>query len=460
MMKRFVIGVFLLIGISAVAQHQKILYGFNKIPQTLLLNPGGEIDYKYHIGVPALSGVNTNVNVSGLTVADLFRDDNIDFTTKLIGVVDNLGDNDYAAINTQIEILNAGYRLNDKTYISGGFYTEIDAFFSIPKDLLLLARDGNSAYLNRSFLISKINVKADALTVLHAGVSRKINEKMTVGARLKIYSGLLNLTSTGNQGSFRTRLGANSVYEHILSNLDASVQSSGFYNTDNEFDVDGNSIRSNAFLGSNMGLGLDIGFTYHANEQTEFTASILDFGYIGYKDKLRNATIQGDYVFSGIEFQYENNQVNPDYWQDLNDDLDEAIDEEENKDEYSVMRPIKLNASVKHSFGKSRREENCTDMMYNDYFDNAVGAQLHSTFRPIGPRFALTGFYERRLAKKINTKVTYTIDDFSYANFGLGISADIWKINVYGLVDNVFKLSDIADASTASVQFGLNVVFD
>ena len=73
---------------------------------------------------------------------------------------------------------------------------------------------------------------------------------------------------------------------------------------------------------------------------------------------------------------------------------------------------------------------------------------------------ALTGFYERKFSKYLTTKVTYTIDDFSASNIGLGVSTNVGKINVYGLVDNVFKLGDVADANTASLQFGVNFIFN
>ena len=64
------------------------------------------------------------------------------FNTKLDNVINQLGNNDYLSINTQIEVINAGYQLNEKDYLSVGFYTELDIFSSIPKDFLELLRDG------------------------------------------------------------------------------------------------------------------------------------------------------------------------------------------------------------------------------------------------------------------------------------------------------------------------------
>ncbi|MFY7671356.1 DUF5723 family protein [Tenacibaculum sp. MEBiC06402] len=456
-MKKVIFLLLMLISVHLTSQNKQILYGFDNIPQTLLLNPGAETNYKYHIGIPLISGISAQANISGFTIADLFRADNVDFNTKLDNVINQLGNNDYLSINTQVEVINAGYKINDKDYLSVGFYTELDAFSVIPKDFLELVRDGNAGNLNRSFLFSKLSGKADLLGVIHAGITRKFNERFTAGARLKIYSGSLNMMSNDNQGSLTTRLGTNGIYEHTLSNVDLAGYSSGFYNDNNALDVEVGDVLSKTFLGPNLGLGIDVGFTYNVDEQTKFSASLLDIGFVAYSDKLRNGTVEGDYVFSGIEFQYDGS--NPDYWQNLNDDINANVIRRQNKDSYSVLRPIKFNAALHHYFGKSRREESCSDISYHSYFDNAVGAQLFSVIRPIGPQFAFTGFYQRKVSEKFSTRVTYTIDDFSYTNFGIGISAHIWKVNVYGAVDNVFNLSDIADANSASFQFGINMLF-
>lgn len=451
------LSLLLIFSLSVTAQNKQILYGFSNIPQTLLLNPGQDVGYKYHVGMPLLSGISADINMSGFTVADLFTSDNIDFNTKLNNVISNLGSNDYAYLNTQIEVINAGVKLNKRDYLSFGFYTEADAFLTIPKGILELAKEGNASFLNRSFLLSKISSKMDVLGVLHAGISRKINNKLTVGTRLKIYSSALNIYSGGNQGSFTTRLGRDNIYVHTLNNVDASVYSSGIYNEDDEIAIEGaGDVIGSTFLGGNLGLGVDFGFTYNINNQTKIMASLLDLGFISYSDNIRNATLNGNYVFSGIEFQYDN--TNPDYWQNLTDDFNDKIQREENKESYTVARPVKLNAAIKHSFGKSRSEENCSDISYNNYYDNAVGAQLYSVLTPIGPRFAFTGFYERALLERLQAKVTYTVDDFSYTNVGIGISANIWKLNFYGVVDNVFKLSNVADANRASFQLGVNLI--
>ena len=41
---------------KVTAQNKQVLYNFAELPQSLLLNPAAETNYKFHIGVPLLSG--------------------------------------------------------------------------------------------------------------------------------------------------------------------------------------------------------------------------------------------------------------------------------------------------------------------------------------------------------------------------------------------------------------------
>ena len=63
-----------LIGIFSMhAQNKQILFGFDEIPQNLMVNPSAKIYQKYHVSVP-FSGIYANVGITGFTMADLFRE--------------------------------------------------------------------------------------------------------------------------------------------------------------------------------------------------------------------------------------------------------------------------------------------------------------------------------------------------------------------------------------------------
>ncbi|HLU80654.1 MAG TPA: DUF5723 family protein, partial [Flavobacteriaceae bacterium] len=83
-----------------------------------------------------------------------------------------------------------------------------------------------------------------------------------------------------------------------------------------------------------------------------------------------------------------------------------------------------------------------------------------SIFRPKGPQMAGTLFYHRRLAEFLSAKATYTVDSYSFSNVGLGVSADIGKVNFYLAADNLIKYGNLAKAKSVSLQFGFNIIID
>ena len=444
-----------LIGLNSFSQNKQVLYDFAGLPQTLLLNPGLETDYKFHIGVPLLSGISSEIKSTGFSLSEIFAVNNNSITNKISAVLNKIDADDYLKVNTQIEVFSAGFRFDKKTYISFGFYQELDAIGYLPKDAFTLINEGNTSYLNKSFSISEMIYKLDVLGVIHAGISRKVSDELTLGGRFKVYSSALNLETSNNSGTFTTGLGNNNMYIHQLDNVNLNLRTSGL-RSNNEYISDARTYIENSLLGGNLGAGIDLGFTYHATPQLQFSGSLIDFGFVHHTKNIQNQLIVGSFTFEGIEFEFDSNR---NYWQELDAALKEQLPIVENQDSYTSWRPAKLNAAIKYSFGE-KRSKYCFDNTLKDFYTNAFGAQLYSVFRPLRQQFALTSFYEKSFSNKLQAKITYTIDDYSYNNIGVGVSARIWKINFYGILDNLTKLSDISSSNNVSLQFGFNLLFN
>lgn len=452
---RIILSIFLLC-FGVTTSQQKLLYGFAENPQTLLLNPGAETNYRYHVGIPFLSGVSINVSSTDLVLADLFLDDGIDFSQKVNRTLNRLDEDDYIQTNINIAVLNGGLRVDDKTYLSFGFYQELDFIFYIPKDIITLVNEGNQPYLNRPFSLNQLAFKGDILGVLHAGISRKINEKLNIGGRVKIYSSSANIETSNNAGTFTTTQSDTNLLRQYLSGVNVGIRSSGIVENDETLD-NPSSLFSRTFLGGNLGLGFDVGFTYHITPQWEVTGSILDVGFIKHSKNIRNFTAAGDFVFDGVNFQYDGS--NTDYWEELDAAFEEQVPNGENEDSYVSWRPAKFNAALRYSFGE-RRSKVCYAPTKKGYYYNALGVQLHTVFRPVRPQMALTSFFETAISEKFHVKVTHTFNDFSNANFGAGFVGQLFNVNIFGMVDNILGLSNIASSTATSVHLGVNMVFD
>ena len=423
---------------------QQIAFSFGETPQTLLLNPGSETNYKSHFGIPVLSNFQLTIGNTGFQMGDLFSNDSRPFNEKFEKVLEQLSPDDYINLNTKIDVLNFGYRYNNKIYISVGFYEELDLMVYFPKDAIEGLYYGNDPFFNRSFSVSQAIMKADLLGVLHAGISKKIDEKLTIGGRFKIYSSSLNVETNNNSGSITTTTNTTNITRLTLQNLDAEVSTSGVDNF--------------SLLGGNLGVGFDVGLTYHFSPQIEFTGSILDLGFVKHSKNTRNFTAKGNYVLDGINFEY--NPDDPiDYWEQLSNDFKARIPNEETEDAYTSWRPMKLNAALKYSFGE-RRNKFCYTKTHKQYYYNSIGFQMHTIMRPLKPQFSFTSFYEKSLSQKIYTKFTHTINDYSSTIFGAGASLQLGKLHVFGALDNVLGVRDLSTLNTISLNFGLNIIIN
>ncbi|MFT7628758.1 MAG: hypothetical protein ACI9OS_002422, partial [Ulvibacter sp.] len=152
-----------------IGQNKQVIYGMADIPQNLLLNPGGKMPQKMHIGIPFLSQIHINGGSSGLSVYDIFGNSNEDINTRIRNKIFELSERDFFTATQQLEIINFGWLAKNKIYFSGGLYEELDFIFYFPRDLAILAWEGNSDYLNYEFDLGQVSSTGDLLSVYHFG---------------------------------------------------------------------------------------------------------------------------------------------------------------------------------------------------------------------------------------------------------------------------------------------------
>jgi hypothetical protein len=420
------------------------------------MNPGSDVKYTWFTGIPLLSGISANVGSSGFSVYDLFANNGVDFNTKLRNVVFSTSRNDKVAINEQLEIISGGFKLGDwqkGSYVSFGMYQEADFFGYMPKDYAILALDGNQNYLGKVFDMGDLSARGEMLTVFHLGYHKNVSEKLILGARGKIYSSIFNVSSTKNSGYFYTIQGTNSIYEQVIS-ANGLVNTSGLSNyTDNYTGNAKSDIMKKALLGGNLGLGLDLGFTYYPQKNLQITASLIDIGFVHHSKDFQSYSYKGYYKAEGLTPDFIAGSTN-----DIVKEFNDAIPLDTLNFKYNTWRPLKFNSSIQYSFGDGRNSE-CSCLGNEIVYKNSVGAQLFAMSAPRSPLMALTAYYRRKFSDSLEMKATYTIDSFSYKNIGLGLSTTIGKVNFYFLADNLLEYRDISKANSLSFQLGLNIIF-
>ena len=170
--------IFLVFSVS-YGQNKQVLYDFAGLPQTLLLNPGAEVNLKFHMGLPLMSKLSFQAGFTGFSIYDIFADDGRSINDKLEEAVDTYGKTEFIAVHQQIELLSGGFQLPNKSYLSFGFYQELDILAKIPEDIIDLYYNGNTT-INRKYSARKTGARGELLGVLHLGLSKKINEKWQI----------------------------------------------------------------------------------------------------------------------------------------------------------------------------------------------------------------------------------------------------------------------------------------
>lgn len=437
---------FLLLFVSTYSQNKQILYDFTGVAQSLMLNPGSDVNYKFYIGIPFLSGFSTHAGVSGFSASDLFLKDGVDFNDKFESFLSSMKNTDFAAINQQVELVSGGFAIGKEKkrgYLSFGMYQELDFFAFFPKDIIALSVYGNE--IGKKFNFSDLNFKGDLSSVFHLGFHKRIADDLIVGARFKVYSSIININSTQNNGYLLTDP---STYKQTLySKIAINTSGAANYNDDNFATNFADNLTKKMFLGGNLGFGVDLGLTYNLEDNIQLTASVVDLGAIKHTKEIKNYNYVGFYSFS-----------NP-----IDIVGQELPEKEYSYNSYTTWRPLKFNSSIRYSFDEKiyskNNESSYIDSYSKNVFESSVGAQLFMMSTSKSPIIALTGFYEKKFSDTFNVKITYTMDSFSYTNLGLGLSSKLGPVNFYILGDNLIGYNNFNKMNSMSLQFGLNLVF-
>ncbi|WP_286760966.1 DUF5723 family protein [Salegentibacter sp. UBA1130] len=462
------IGLFLIISGTVVAQNKPLLFNVDDLPQTLMSNPGAQINFTGHIGIPFFSQIHLSAGSTGADLYDVFANDGTNINTRIQETMRNMDSRDYFSINQQLEIFSMGWKIDKKNYLSTGIYQEMDVFSYFPKDPAILANEGNNDYLNEPFYFDDVSFTGEIMTVYHLGINHKFDNRLTVGARAKLYSSIFNAESTGNTGRFTTYTtpDGRNVYNHEVVDMNVLINTSGFAPLKEE---EGMTVEqataellSRSFFGGNVGFGLDLGLSYILHEQFILSGSVQDLGAVFQRKDVENYRYFGSYETSGIEPLFPELDANEEalpYWDDFEDEVDRNLRDETTNQSYTTWRPIKANFAMEYGFGPAFLPCHYLSVKKVRYM-NLLGMQLSGVKRPKGFVYAFTTYWDRKINENQRLKVSYSLDDYSLTNIGLMYTRTFNKFNVYLAANNLLAFPNLAKAHSASLQLGMQLIFN
>lgn len=203
--------------------------------------------------------------------------------------------------DVNVAILSAGFKA------FGGYNTiELNSKLSfgmaMPYELFAFARNTG----NKTYDIGDINVHAQSYAELAFGHSHKINDKLRVGAKLKFLFGLgradfqfkdvkADLAATNKWTVSGDALAQVSVqgFKYKMKKEDYKQEGAGQYDKIDDVDVDGYGL-------SGFGMAVDLGAIYKINDDWTLSASILDLGFIRWKNNVQAENKEKSFEFAGF----------------------------------------------------------------------------------------------------------------------------------------------------------------
>ena len=402
------------------AQQSLTLYNMQAIPQAMYVNPGVMPLTGINIGLPAMSSNYLNFSNSGFVMHDLFKADvNGGLLIDANSFLGKLKPTNYMNLNVHTDLLSFGFKVK-RNYFSFNVTERVDMRMSYTKDLFSLLVNGNGVAenLNRNMAL---NIGLDATHYREWGFNytrEVIKDKLTIGGRFKVLSGMENVNTEKSTLSLNT----NSQY-YVLS-ATGNIQA-------NTAGIDSNSQKhTSSILGfdpsrKNRGYGIDLGASYKLNKKFSFTASIIDLGFITWKDYTHNYVSKNPgsaIAFKGVNLS-----------QAINDSTD--IGKSLTKLEDSAKSSIQETHTTYHTM--------LTTQFYlgGNYWineKNNVGVILNGQYanKHLSPAFSMS--FNNRVGRWFSASLSYSMLNRSYDNVGFGLSFT-GPVQFYVVSDNILS---------------------
>jgi hypothetical protein len=399
-------------GGKAWAQIAGTQYLMNSLPQYVTNNPAFVPKYKFALGLPG-SMIDLNYYNNGFNYNDVTSVDNGKRVANLSKLTTVLPPKTYITTVAQIDLLRLGLKVGESAYLSVNSSVRAYSRAMIPKDAMSLLINGNAPYVGKTAGISPAG-DMQLFWENSVGLGVSLSEKLSVGARLKMLRGFMNVNTT----SANATVSVADNYNLTLA-ADMNVNTSGIHGI-------GDGFKLSNYSGNN-GFGADLGATFKPFDKLTLAASLVDIGAIKWKYDTYQYTLNkanANYTFQGVD---ANKLVegNSDYGKSLADSLKTRFKPDEKQgSSYSTALPAKAFVSGDY-------------MVVRNFH---VGGVIYAE-RFNGRTFTgMTLGANKHFGKVLSTTVSYTVSNRSFNNLGAGLSLNLAPVQFYIVGDNLLRM--------------------
>ena len=191
------------------AQQDFVLYNINEVPQSAYSNPSNRFNGKFYIGLPAISSIYYSISNSGFAYSDAIKKSGDSLLLDFNSLIDELQDENFTSFNSKTDLVSFGITLGDRMQLTFNVTENINFRFNYTKDFMQFVYRGNAAFEDDVANFENLGLSFNHYREYGVGLSRQINNKLRVGARVKYLYGMENLyteKTKNSHGEFTGRL--------------------------------------------------------------------------------------------------------------------------------------------------------------------------------------------------------------------------------------------------------------
>lgn len=416
---------------TVFSQKNFTLYHLNQTSQANYLNPGFKNKNRVYVSLPI--GMQTvSLMNSGFKLSDLIetraKDDSLNLNIN--NAISKMAKTNYLNAEVSNELLGFGFRIK-KNFFSFNVTNRFQSRFTYPKDLFALAIQGNGKdFLGKRASFDGLGFDLMSYVEYGLGYNRDVNDKLTVGGRIKFLSGIANIQTVKSQ------LGISTDATSFDLTIDGGMRVNSS-NLDTTALKDPSKIAQSAFSFKNLGLALDLGASYQLSQKLQLNASLLDLGYIRWATNVTNyVSSDVSYTFKGIDLNDSLSSEN------LTDTLTKVFNQHQEHDSYTTKLHTKFYLGAKYEFNKNFYS---SALLYNEIVASKYTAGLSVAINA-------------RLKNWLYASLNYSTYGRSYNNVGFGFNIKGGPIQFYVMSDNILAFLNPEKAKHVHASFGMNIV--
>ncbi|HMR42384.1 MAG TPA: DUF5723 family protein [Saprospiraceae bacterium] len=427
---------FMIVFFAAQAQPEFGLHFLNKTAQSSKTNPAFIAQKGLVVTLPNLYN---HLEITGPTFGELVsKNADGEYRFDIETAIDKLEATNQIRENFDIETVGVVFGLGGLRF-QVHHAVRFGAYFEYPKELAQLIWRGNAQFIGQTIPLDN-DLQVAGFNEFGLGSSIKLS-KLTLGARVKLLTGIGDASSERNRASLHT---SDDVYQLTFdadyrANTSSYLEYNGFDDTRADFNF--GQFEFDRLFTENSGFAFDLGASLELGK-LRLAASAIDLGKINWSENVSNYTSNGSFTYEGLDFS---DALTGDSITigDALDTLAQIFEVVETSEKYSTSLPSKYYLSAAYQLneglllGAAYYMEQYRDQTFSGFSLNAQASLL----------------------KWLSAGIGYGIYRENYANIGLNLLLKFGPVQLLAASDNVLAVIQPDKSNFGNFRLGMNLVF-